>query len=365
MPGGGRVKAVIVHYVFVSKRGGEIVAEAIGEALPDADLISHVVKQDALFGSLRGRNVATTFISKLPFAERRHQVYMPLMPLALESLNVNSYDLIVSSEAGPTKWVIPNPNARHICYCHSPLRYIWDQRDIYFGQLPRLLRPLAHATASSLRRSDALSANRVDEFIANSNFVRNRIWKYYRREAQVIHPPISVEEYDVGDGGDYYLIAGENRRYKRMDLAIKACTALGRRLIVAGGGSDSKDLRAIAGPTVEFVGRPDDAAFRKLLSGCRAFLFPGAEDFGIVAVEAMASGRPVIALAEGGALDSVAHGVSGMLYRGTEVEDVKAAIVAFEGSEGAFQPAQCVAQAMRFDRKVFLRKFRSVIDAAS
>ena len=355
------MKSALVHYWLVGKRGGEIVLEAMGEALPNADLIAHVIKSEALFGSLVGRHQRTTFISRLPLAQRRYQMYLTLMPLALEMLDVNAYDLIVSSEAGPAKWVIPGPNTRHICYCHSPLRYIWDQREVYFGQLPRPMRPFAHAVASGLRRSDALAANRVDQFIANSTFVRNRIWKYYRRDADVIHPPVDVKQYIVGDGGDYYLVAGEHRRYKRMDLAIKACTALGRRLIVAGGDSKSKELRSIAGPTVEFVGRPDDATFRKLLSGCRALLFPGPEDFGIVAVEAMASGRPVIALAEGGALDSVSPGVSGILYHGTEVEDVKRAILEFEGNENAFIPSQCVAWAMKFDRTIFMQNLRSVV----
>jgi glycosyltransferase involved in cell wall biosynthesis len=357
------MKSALVHYWLVGKRGGEIVLEAMGEVLPQADLVAHVIKPDSLFGSLRDRTLIRTFISRLPMAERRYQVYLALMPLALEMLDLNSYDLILSSEAGPAKWVIPGPNARHICYCHSPLRYIWDQREIYFGQLPAPLRPFAHAMASSLRRSDALSAHRVDQFIANSTFVRNRIWKYYRREAEVIHPPIDVKQYTVGDGGDYYLIAGEHRRYKRMDLAIKACTALGRRLIVAGGDSNAKELTAVAGPTVEFVGRPDDAAFRKLLAGCRALLFPGPEDFGIVAVEAMASGRPVIALAQGGALDSVDPGVSGLLYHGTEVEDVKSAILEFEANESAFTPSACVAQAMKFDRGLFLQKLRAVVQS--
>ncbi len=338
-----------------------MVLEAIGELLPKADLISHVIKPEVLFGSLEGRELKQTFISKLPFATSSYQKYLTLMPLALEMLDMSDYDLIVSSEAGPAKWVIPNPDARHICYCHSPLRYVWDQRSIYFGQLPALWRPFAEMVASPLRRSDCLSAMRVDDFIANSNFVAQRIWKYYRRESEVIYPPINISDYTPEPAEDFYLVAGEFRRYKRFDLAVRACTELGKRLKVIGSGTDAPELKALAGPNVEFLGRAPIATFRQALAQCRALLFPGVEDFGIIPIEAMASGRPVIAQARGGALDSVKDGVSGLLYKGVEVEDLKRAIQDFEAQETAFTTEGCVEHARGFDRSVFLQRFGEVL----
>lgn len=355
------MKTALVHYWLVGHRGGEVVLEAIGELLPRADLISHVVKPEVLFGSLKGRHIQETFISKLPFAKGSYQKYLVLMPLALEMLDMTPYDLIISSEAGPAKWIIPNPDARHICYCHSPLRYVWDQRSIYFDQLPSLLRPFAEVVASPMRRSDILSSTRVDDFVANSNFVAQRIWKYYRREAEVIYPPINVDDYKVEPVQDFYLVAGEFRHYKRFDLAVRACTELGRRLKVIGSGTDAAELKAIAGPNVEFLGRADKATFRKALAECRALLFPGVEDFGIIPIEAMASGRPVIAQARGGALDSVKPDVSGRLYKGVEVDDLKQAIIAFEADEDGFKAEACIAHAREFDRSVFMRRFADVL----
>lgn len=352
------MKSALVHYWLVTRRGGEAVLEAIGELLPEADLFAHVIDQDVLFGSLKGRRTQETFIGRLPFARRRYQMYLPLMPLGLESLDMSDYDLIVSSEAGPAKWVVPHPNARHICYSHSPLRYIWDQRHTYFSGMPGPLKVLAHATASRLRTSDVISATRVDQFVANSNFVAKRIWKYYRREADVVFPPVEVNEFTpVNDVDDYYLFVGDLRFYKRVDLAIQACTALNRRLVVIGAGKERKQLEKLAGPTVEFRGKVPFPELKQALARCRALLFPGIEDFGISIVEAMASGRPVIAYNKGGAVDSVLHGESGLLYSDPSLDGVKQAILEFESEEQSFRPEACVARAREFGRDRFLERF--------
>lgn len=356
------MKAAMVHYWLVGRRGGEAVLEAIGDLLPEAELFAHVVDPNILFGSLAGRDYTETFISKLPRARKNYQAYLPLMPLALEMLDMRGFDLIVSSEAGPAKWIIPDPNAKHVCYCHSPLRYIWDQRQVYFENMPGIARFGAEMFASSLRRSDIASSVRVDEFVANSKFVQERIWKYYRRESTVIHPPVAVDDFAISDSvEDFYLVAGEVRSYKRVDLAVRACTKLNRRLIVIGGGRGVASLKKIAGPTVEFLGHVKFDVLRDHLSRCRALLFPGVEDFGIVPVEAMASGRPVIAFGRGGALDSVAPGVSGMLFKEQTVESLMATIIDFEASEASFSPASCVAHARKFDRGEFQKKFSKII----
>jgi glycosyltransferase involved in cell wall biosynthesis len=361
--GGAMMKSALVHYWITGQRGGENVLEAIAELLPDADLIAHVIKKDKLFGSLSGRRITETFISKLPFASSRYQMYLPLMPIALELLDVSEYDLIVSSEAGPAKWIIPSPDAFHVCYCHSPLRYIWDQQQIYMTQVPAVLRPFAEFYAHGLRHSDILSATRVDRFVANSNFVARRIQKYYRRDAEVIHPPVATESFlPAHELDDYYLIAGEIRQYKRVDVAVEACTALGRRLIVIGGG-DTKHLRAVAGPNVTFLGRVSFEQFRETLARCRALIFPGVEDFGIVPVEAMACGRPVIAYGRGGALDTIVDGVTGILYNDPSVAGLMRAIEAFEATESAFEEGACIRQAKKFSRETFQLKFRELLSA--
>jgi glycosyltransferase involved in cell wall biosynthesis len=351
------MKSALIHYWLVHRRGGEKVLDAIASLLPEADLLAHVVDPALLTGPLADRRVRTTFIDKLPLARRRYAMYLPLMPLALEMMDVSQYDLIVSSEAGPAKWIIPNPDAQHVCYCHSPLRYIWDQKDIYLSRFPGPMRLLAEAYASKLRQSDYLSSVRVDAFVANSNFVARRIWKFYRRDAEVVHPPVDVDSFVTGAvADDYYLLAGEIRAYKGAAAAVRACAELGRRLVIVGGG-DFSDLKKIAGPLTEFRGRVSDGEFKAVLSRCRALLFPGVEDFGIVPVEAMASGRPVIALNKGGALDTVLHGETGILYDDNTVEGLKSAIRAFEAEENGFRTSACIEQAARFRPEVFSREF--------
>ena len=355
------MKTALVHYWLVNQRGGEAVLEAIGELLPQADLYAHVINPATLYGSLVGRRSHETFIGSLPFSRRKHQLYLLLMQMALENLALDEYDLIVSSEAGPAKYVIPKPEAYHICYCHSPMRYLWDQREQYLGKIPQPFRIVAQILAGRLRRSDVMSATRVDQFVANSEFVKKRIWRYYRREAEVIYPPVNLDSFaPVDSPDDYYLVAGELRSYKRVDLAIQACNKLGRRLVVIGSGPDAA-LKKMAGPTVEFLGRVSDSVFREKLANCRALLFPGVEDFGIVPVEAMASGRPVIAFARGGALESVEDGVSGLFFDEPTVESLVRSMEIFESEEASFKSSNCVARAQRFSRQRFLDRFDALL----
>ncbi len=360
-PSEAAVKSAIVHYWLVNRRGGELVLDAIAELLSDADLVSHKVDPKLLVGSLAGRTVRETLIGRLPFSRTRYPAYLPLMPFALERMDMSAYDLIVSSEAGPAKWVIKDPDAYHVCYCHSPLRYIWDQRDIYLQKIPAVLRPLAHLYASHLRHSDQLSSLRVDKFVANSAFVARRIKSYYRRDAVVIHPPVDVDTFcPSAEVGDYYVFAGELRGYKAASVAIEACNRLKRNLRVIGGGA-SADLRKLAGPTIQFVGRLSDEDYRKTIAACRALLFPGVEDFGIIPVEVMASGRPVIARGKGGALETVVHGVTGLHYTDPSPEGLSAAILQFEAEAVSFTAQACVDHARTFGREVFMEKFAAIL----
>lgn len=353
-------KTLLVHYWLVNRRGGEAVLEAIGRLHPHADLLTNVVDPEVTFGSLKSMSLKTTFVNRLPGARKVYPAYMPLMPLALEGFDANDYDLIISSEAGPAKWVVPRPEAKHICYCHSPMRYVWDQRHTYMDKLPALLRPFGHMAAHGLREADILSAARVTHFVANSQFVKKRIEQYYRRDADVIHPPVDVDRFTSAEAEDFYLCAGQVVSYKRIELAVEACTRLNRRLIIAGGGN-TKKLQAIAGPTVTFLGKIDNDQMHDLMRRCRALLFPGLEDFGIVPVEVMASGRPIIAYGRGGALDSVEEGVSGLLFKAQTVEALSQAIEAFEAEEASFTAERCQRSARRFARDVFEKKFSDVV----
>jgi glycosyltransferase involved in cell wall biosynthesis len=357
------LKIALVHYWLVNRRGGEAVLEAIGRLTPGADLFAHVIDPAIPFGSLAAMPSTQTFVGRLPLARRYYQAYLGLMPTALEALDMSPYDLVISSEAGPAKWVLPAPGAAHICYCHSPMRYLWDQRFTYFEKLPAPLRPLAHFAAHGLRQSDVLSSFRVTHFVANSTFVAKRIAQFYRRDAEVIHPPVDVESFETGMAEDFYLCAGEIRHYKRLDLAIEACRRLGRRLVIAGAG-DPGALKALAGPGVEFTGKLSQADMRSLMRRCRALLFPGVEDFGIVPVEVMASGRPVIAYGYGGALDTVEPGVSGLLFERQTADHLVSAILEFERGEGQFSIADCQRSAHRFSRAIFERKFSALIQRA-
>ncbi len=357
-------KIALVHYWIVGQRGGEAVLDALADLFPNADLFSHVISEDALSPNLRSLKRSTTFVSRMPFAERLYKFYLPLMPKALEALDLNAYDVVISSEAGPAKWVIPRPDAVHVCYCHSPLRYIWDQRDIYTANIPAPLRPFALMFASHLRKSDALSSLRVDRFVANSHYVAARINKYYRRDSHVVHPPVRLDFFNAqAQPEDFYLMAGEIRAYKKIDHAIHACNQLNRRLVIIGGGDVSK-LRAIASPLVEFRGRVSNEEFRDALSKCRALLFPGVEDFGIVPVEAMASGRPVIAYGHGGAVDTVVHGETGILYNDPSVEGLVDAIKLFEQNESALSTENCVNHAQKFSPKRFRDEMLAIVKDA-
>jgi glycosyltransferase involved in cell wall biosynthesis len=311
------MRVAIVHFWLVSMRGGEKVLEALCQLFPEADIFTHVYDPGLESETIRGHKIVTTFINSLPRARRYYKHYLPLMPLALEQIDLRGYDLVISSESGPAKGIIPPAGAVHICYCHSPMRYVWNMFHDYrehAGWFRRLMMPpLCHY----LRIWDATASMRVDRFIANSATVAARIEKYYRRDAEVIHPPVNVELFESvppGQVEDYYLMAGELVAYKRPELAVEAFNALGRRLIVIGGGEMLAEIRKLAGPTVTIMGQQPFSVLRHHYARCRALVFPGEEDFGMIPVEVMASGRPVIAYGRGGVTESVTAGVSGLFF---------------------------------------------------
>jgi glycosyltransferase involved in cell wall biosynthesis len=346
-------------------RGGERVLEALCDLYPDADIYTHVYDFSAVSQKIRSHRVICTFIQNLPNSRRWYQRYLPLMPLALEQLDMSAYDLVISSEAGPAKGIIVRPDAVHLCYCHSPMRYIWDQYSGYLDGKDLLTRTAMKAAFHYLRMWDVTSAARVDGFIANSAFTAARIRKYWRREAEVLHPPVDIERFQPSaqDEG-YYLALGQLVAYKRPDIAVRAFTQSGRRLVVAGRGEELERLKCLAGPSVEFVEAPDDETVIGLLSGCRALVFPGVEDFGIVIVEAMASGKPVIAYRRGGAAETVLERQTGLFFDVQSPAALNAAVEAFEIDHSWVVPEMIRNHARRFSAEAFNEEFDRIVASA-
>ncbi|HEY2345807.1 MAG TPA: glycosyltransferase [Xanthomonadaceae bacterium] len=357
------MKVAIVHYWLVTWRGGEKVVEAFAEMFPEADIYTHVLDPEVVKGTgLEHRRIFTTFINRLPFAKKRYQNYLPLMPMALERLDLRDYDLVISSESGPAKGVIVRPDAYHVCYCHSPMRYLWDMRHDYEQGASWIKRMAMLLLFPRLRDYDRLSSMGVDAFVANSSWVGKRIEKYYRRESHVIAPPVDVDSFHISETiGDYYLMVGQLTRYKRVDLAVEAFNELGLPLVVIGEGEETAALRKMARGNIHFMGRQPFSVIQKHYAECKALIFPGVEDFGMVPVEAMASGRPVIAFRKGGACESVVEDVTGIFFDQPTAESLMAAVKRFQAMEGSFVPATLRKHAQTFGKRNFLDRFRQFL----
>jgi glycosyltransferase involved in cell wall biosynthesis len=360
------MKVAIVHYWLVGMRGGEKVLEEICRLYPEADIFTHVAIPQNLSETIRRHRITETFIARLPWGRKLYQKYLPLMPLALEALDLTEYDLIISSEAGPAKGVITNPDSLHICYVHSPMRYIWDQYHIYKAQAGRLTQWLMPFISHKLRIWDSASAARVDYFAANSRFVARRIAKSWRRDAKVIYPPVNFDEFRSDapvEKGDFYLYAGELISYKRPDLVIDAFTRSGKPLVVIGDGAAKASLVERAGKNIRFLGRVSFETLKSNYARCRALIFPGVEDFGIMPLEAMASGSPVVAYAKGGAVETVVDGVTGVLFSDQSVEALDAALERLEEIYPTLDSATLAEHAERFSAERFRTEFAAFVAA--
>ena len=358
------MKVAIIHYWLVGMRGGEKVVEALLDLYPQADIYTHVVDHDSISAKLSDRVKSTSFISKLPQAVKRYQSYLPLMPYALEELDLTDYDLIISSESGPAKGVVTSPESLHVCYCHSPMRYVWDMYHEYTNEAGFLKKLIMSWLIHKIRIWDLASSFRVDHFIANSSFIGRRISKYYHRDSEVIFPPIDVSQFEISETiEDYFLIVGQLVAYKNVELAVKAFNESGRRLVIIGEGDESGRLKALAGKNIEFLGYQSFDVVKAHFSRCNALIFPGVEDFGMVPVETMASGRPVIALAKGGALDSVVDGVSGVFFNDPTVTSLNDAVSRFERDIDSFNPREIRKHAANFDILVFQKKVTHFINS--
>jgi glycosyltransferase involved in cell wall biosynthesis len=355
------VKIAIVHDWLVVGGGAEKVLERMVECFPRADIFTIVdFLEDRT--CVKNRPVYTSFIQKLPFARTRYRGYLPLMPLAIEQLDLSAYDLILSSSYAVAKGVLVGPDQLHVSYVHSPIRYAWDLQHQYLkesGLASGLKSVLARILLHYIRGWDARSANGVDYLIANSHYIARRIMKAYRRDATVIYPPVDIGDLSVGtQKGEFYLTAARMVPYKRIDLIVKAFSATPqRRLIVIGDGPDMRKIKAAAGPNVEIMGYQPFDVLRDHLQRARAFVFAGEEDFGISIVEAQACGTPVIAFGKGGALESVIglpnERPTGVFFRAQTQESLLEAVDRFEQHSRSFDPKFCRENAERFSAETF------------
>ena len=352
------MRTALLHYWLTNMRGGEMVLAELCGLFPDADIFTHAFLPEKVAPVFSRHKVRETFIGRLPGARRNCQKYLPLMPAALARLDLREYDLLISSESGPVKGVKKAPGAKHICYCHTPMRYLYDMYDVYYREAGPAGKLAMKLFRKSLTRYDLRSAEGVDLFIANSAFVSERIRRIYGRESVIVHPPADVAFFARETGAekeDFYLVAGACVPYKHPELAIETCRRMRRKLVVAGSGPLWEKLRKGAGPETVFIPSPSKEELRRLYASARALLFPGIEDFGIIPVECQAAGTPVIACGAGGALETVQPGRSGLFFAEQTAEALCQAIEEFEGR--MWESAFCRESAERFTSEVFREQF--------
>ena len=351
-------RVAIIHYWLVTMRGGERVLERLLGLFPEADVYTHVYVPSAVSDVIRRAKVKTTFIQRLPGAAQRYKSYLPLMPHALEEIDLRGYDLVISSESGPAKGILAPPDATHLCYCHSPMRYLWDHYHQYREGAGGIGKMTMSTVFPSMRNWDIASAQRVDHIFANSTFIKSRIKRSWGRDASVLHPPVLVENYRPTDQvSDEFLWVGQMTAYKRPDLAVEAFNKLGLPLLMVGDGEMLEKLRRIAKPNIRFVRWLDYGLLRQAYAQARALVFTAEEDFGIVPVEANASGRPVIGYGRGGLRDTVIPGETGFFFHDQTVDALIDAVETFDRWGGDLHPDDAVANARRFAPEVFDKGF--------
>ena len=356
------MRVALVHHWFVTRGGGERVAECLGALFPTAELFTLVAEPHAIPDGLAERPLHTSFLQDLPLARRFHRHMMPLYPAATESLDLRGFDLVISSDSGPVKGVRVDPGATHICYCHSPMRYLYDGYEAYRAGMGTLTRAMFTATAARVRRWDMAAAARVTDFMANSQYVADRIARCYGRRSTVIPPPIDLSRARRGTPGEYYLAAGRLVAYKRTELMIAACQQMGRSLRVVGAGPEMARLKRLAGPETTFLGELSTDELWEEYARCRALLFAADEDFGMVPLEAQACGRPVIAFGAGGSLETVrgtGQGATGVYFDQQTMASLAEGMRRFEMVESSYDPDTAHAWAESFRTEVFLERVRT------
>lgn len=356
------MKVALVHDWLTNMGGAERVVINFKEIFQDAPIYTTLYNPIKLDKELQNIDVRTSFLQQKKRAAENHQKYFPLMPIAFESFDLNEYDIVLSSSSSCAKGVITNPDTMHVSYCHTPMRYGWEFYYEYakeWGMNP-IKRIFLKYFMNYMRQWDLASSQRVDYFIANSENVAKRIWKHYRRESTIIHPPVRSSLFTLGTvDEEYYLIISRLVPYKRVDLAVETFNELGLPLVIIGDGPEREKLQSMAKDNVKLLGRQPDEVIKEYYAKCRAFIFPGEEDFGITPLEAQASGRPVIAYGKGGALETVADGVTGLFFKEQTAAALKEAVMRHQREN--FKKLEIRRHAEQFDEEIFKHKIQSFI----
>ncbi|MDA3815204.1 MAG: glycosyltransferase [Patescibacteria group bacterium] len=359
------MKIAIVHDYLIQYGGAERVLEALCEIWPHAPIYTLIHDSKKVHERFSDKRVKTSFLQNIPFTKNNHRIFPPLMMLAIEQFNFDYYDIVISDSSSFAKNIITNPSTLHISYCHTPMRYAWDDCQYYtqeFG-FPKLLKKFIPFFMNYIRNWDYIATSSVDSFIANSNFVNGRIKKYYNRSAKTIHPPVEVDNFYISPEdqlGDYFLMVGRMMKYKKMDTVIEAFNKLGLPLKIVSRGPEFKNLKKIAGNNIEFTGRVSEKKLQEIYSKAQAFIFPQEEDFGIVAIEALASGRPIIAFRSGDIVEHIEEGRSGLFFDNQNKEDIIKAVKKFQKIK--FNSNFIRSSALKFNKKYFKNKIKGFVE---
>jgi len=358
------MRIALAHDYLVQYGGAERVLECFCELFPYAPIYTIVYDKKLMHGMFEDSQIKTSYLQKIPFAPTRHRIFPPLMPAAIEQFDFSQYDIVLSDSSSYAKGIITGPQTLHICYMHTPMRYAWDDchkytTDFYF---PGFIKKIVPFFMNYIRIWDRISADRPDKIIANSNFIARRIKKYYKRDCLVINPPIKLSNFYISEKtDDYFLMVGRFMAYKRFDIAIEAFNQLKLPLKILGRGPELKRLKKIAGPHVEFLGRVSDKELFHHFSHCKAFIFPQEDDFGIVAIEAMASGRPLIAYRGGDIPEHMEEGKTGIFFEHQTVEDIVEAVKKFKETD--YDPRYIREKAHKFDKQIFKEKIKNYVES--
>lgn len=357
------MKVALVHDWLIHMRGGEKVLESLAEIFPSATIYTLFSYRKCLSPTLQKMKIKNSILQYFPGIRAYYRWLLPLLPFFIRTLRIQPVDLVISSSHCVAKGIRVPREARHISYCHTPMRYLWGFEEEYFGQFPKWLFSFLQPIFDSLRKWDIETSKRVDHFLCNSEAVRERIRKIYGREAVVVHPPVDTQFFRPNskpERGDYYLIVSALTPYKRIDLAIEAFNSLERKLLIAGDGPLREPYeRGVKKATIRFLGKVSDGKLRHLYTEAKALIFPQEEDFGIVPLEAQACGTPVIAYARGGALETVKEGV---FFYEQSPEAIREAVIRFESKQ--FDPHSLRQEALRFDKTAFKTKIKQAIEDA-